>query len=93
MAATAHGRDDVTPRGVGSSVGDAGEGIAAPADFPQRWQKIAPGESTVPQPVQVVFLRVAPQFAQKWPDPLVPQAGQTVSGEIGGVMAYNLSRP
>ncbi len=70
-----------------------GECTPPPTGFPQRWQKLAPGESVAPQPAQVVFCSVAPQLAQKWPDPGVPQTGQMVSREFGDVMAYNLSGP
>lgn len=96
MAVSAHGRDDATPRGLGSEAVEAveaGGGITAPAGFPQRWQKLAPGESVAPHLAQVVVSRVAPQLAQKRPDPGVPQTEQTVSGGVGGVMAYNLHRP
>jgi hypothetical protein len=36
---------------------------------------------------------VAPQLAQKRPEPTVPQTEHTVSGAIGSVMAYNIHSP
>lgn len=51
MAATAHGRDaEIPPRADAADAAgapgeaEAGERLAAPVGFPQRWQKCAPGD-------------------------------------------------
>lgn len=78
MAATAQGSEDATPRGADATAPDSGAGKGAPTGFPQRWQKLAPGDSIAAHPAQETGSRVAPQFAQNRPEPGVLQTGQTV---------------
>jgi hypothetical protein len=60
------------------------DAAAAPAGWPQRWQKRARGDSSAWQLEQVRRPKLAPQALQKFPDAWTPHAGQVA--EEGVVM-------
>src|SRR5688500_7102800 len=84
-AATIHGSAFV--------LGSWGTALVDPTAEPQRWQNFAPGLSVAEHAAHLAPASGAPQFAQYWPVPGVPQdlqvVGESDEGDNGICSSYS----